>query len=202
MKTKKWIFLLFLFPSFAFAGGCPTDQLGEKLACEWGFAIDIAVLFAYFLATLLTATSLLMLWNRTQNPNMARMSTVILTFISAGFMFSLGNSLELAQSTIFTNKPVGLSEYSSTISGINGSDGKGITALTAGNAKALIGVIMLIGIIYFIRGLYLLSRIGADQNVTQSKVFAHIFGGAACFNILSVSCGFASFFNISALCLT
>lgn len=199
----KLFVAMILFPSVSFAQSCPTNNLGDKLACEWGFAIDIAVYFAYFLALVLLVTSILMFWSRTQNPNSAKLSAVILTFLAAGFMFSLGESIDLAQSTIFTNKPVGLFEYESTLNGIGSSSSTGgITALTASNAKALIGLIMLIGVCYFIKGIFMISKINVDQQVTNSKVAAHIFGGAACFNILNVSCGILSFINMSSLCPT
>lgn len=199
---NKLVAVLLSTPSVAFAASsCPTDNLGEELACNWGVMIDIMILFSYFLSTVLVITALLMWWSRAQNPNGIRISAVVLTFISAGFMVSLGSSLELAQSTIFTNEPVGLFEYSNTIErmGVSGNTG-GITALTASNAKALIGLIMLIGIVYFIKGIYLISKLTVDQQVTKSKVAAHILGGSACFNILNVSCGLLSFINISSIC--
>ncbi|EKP0310303.1 hypothetical protein ACTG16_23870 [Aeromonas sp. 23P] len=200
--VNKVVAAILLSPGAAFAASsCPTDNLGEQLACNWGIAIDIAIYFSYFLSTVLLITSLMMWWSRTQNPNGIRVSAIVLTFISAGFMLSLSSSLELAQSTIFTNEPVGLFEYSRTIEkvGTSGSTG-GITALTASNAKAMIGLIMLIGVVYFIKGIYLISKLTVDQQVTKSKVAAHILGGSACFNILNVSCGLLSFINISSIC--
>lgn len=79
------------------------------------------------------------------------------------------------------------------------------SAFTAESKNLIISFVFLIGVIAFLRGLYLLKDFGQRQgngsSATAMSLF-HIVGGIMCMNILYFSCMFAKVFSIPYICGT
>lgn len=78
-------------------------------------------------------------------------------------------------------------------------------SLTPEAKQVIIGFVFLVGLIAFIRGLYLFKEFGerskSGGSATSMALF-HVFGGIICMNILMFSCIFAKTFNIPHICST
>jgi hypothetical protein len=78
-------------------------------------------------------------------------------------------------------------------------------AFTTESKNLIIGFVFLIGVIAFLRGLYLMKDFGSRQNngssATAMSLF-HVVGGIICMNILYFSCLFAEVFSIPYICGT
>ncbi|MFK4132065.1 DUF6750 family protein [Pseudomonas luteola] len=71
--------------------------------------------------------------------------------------------------------------------------------------KLIIGFVFLIGLIAFVRGIYLFKDMGNRQgngSSTTAMSLFHVGGGVVCMNILYFSCLFAATFNIPHICST
>lgn len=90
-------------------------------------------------------------------------------------------------------------------SGMSGSSGGFLSDFIPPEAMAtLMGFIFLAGLVSFIRGLYLVKDVGKMDNQQSGgfyKALWHMIGGAACMNIVQVSCFISSLLGIGILCI-
>jgi intracellular multiplication protein IcmC len=72
--------------------------------------------------------------------------------------------------------------------------------------QAIIGFMVLVGLISFFRGLYLLKEVGREDQMGGTraglgKALTHIIGGAMAINIVETSCLLGKTIGFSALCI-
>lgn len=75
--------------------------------------------------------------------------------------------------------------------------------LPEGSVKTLMGFVYLVGLISYLRGIYLLKNTGSVDNSQSGgfyKALWHIVGGAATMNILQVGCFLSWLLGISMIC--
>ena len=69
--------------------------------------------------------------------------------------------------------------------------------------EMLIGFVYLVGLLAFLKGIYMLKNAGSTGNHNDgiSKALIHIVGGVVSMNISAFSCIISSIFGVSMLCL-
>jgi hypothetical protein len=71
-------------------------------------------------------------------------------------------------------------------------------------SRTLLGILFIIGLGSFLKGLALLSEVGSPQNNGTSpfkRSMSHIIGGMVCMNITAVSCFIGKMLGIGVMCL-
>lgn len=74
--------------------------------------------------------------------------------------------------------------------------------IPTGTGKAILAFIYVVGLISFVKGIFMLKDTGETQKqLGFSAAMVHIFAGAIAMNISQFSCLVGDFFNTKALCL-
>lgn len=149
-------------------------------------------------------------------PNRYTVKGAALTFFSGVMLFSFDLMMNIVQETIYGNEFNAATEgaylnsttvatvASNSVAGSNGNTIVGSGLMDESGAKIFIGFAMVVGIIYFIKGLYMLHQLGGQAqqgNASISKALTHIFGGALAFNVSETACVIGSTVGFSALCM-
>lgn len=208
-KSLPLIFgFLFMLLSPSVMAACPTTSTADKLVCEWGNVIDIVILACYMIATAFMLSGLFAINKHASMPQQYPASRIATHFIVAGFLMAISVPMDVVQNTLFTSSPLMINEYGSGIDSVgNVSIGsEGVQLVSPNTFKAIIGFVMLIGVIAFIRGIILVKEIGENaalshQGKGAGKAITHIIGGALAWNIVQTTCFIADFINMPAICI-
>jgi hypothetical protein len=76
--------------------------------------------------------------------------------------------------------------------------------IPAHTSRTLLGILYVIGLGAFLKGVFMLKDVGESQSNGASpfsKSLGHMFGGMICMNILKFSCFVGSFIGVSAMCI-
>lgn len=208
-RIKQFLFLALLFlPNLAFAEtSCDTTVTSEKIICEIGTLLPIVESCTYLTGTILAVVGIMLAFENQKDPRKVSVKAIVLTFLSASLLMMMPTILTTAQSTIFSEGNLySISDYNTTLERINESGAQNFSMLTGHNIRVVFAFVKFIGVLVFIKGIYLIyveGRWGKSQSNQgiYIKIMIHILGGAASFNLEDLMCVLGDFINIQSMCL-
>lgn len=123
--------------------------------------------------------------------------------LASSFMYSAFRGTFIGDNWQGDRAGLSLDRHMSGSSGNNMPDNFLTRALTPEARNVIIAFVFLVGLIAFIRGLFLFRDFGERSKSGGSSTamaFFHVIGGIICMNILMFSCIFAKTFNIPHIC--
>lgn len=204
-KSNYFIFaVLMLMPGMALAD---TGFIGTSFGVET--ISKIIVNLGEMLGLGLFVLGLYGFYARGDNPNQYPASYCVTTVLSGAFlvmsstayMWTVNSVSEVNWAT--DNSMLAIGSKLATDAGAIQSSFLG-KYLTETSFSTLMGFIYLIGLVGFIRGLYLFKDSGKLDNAQEggfAKAFWHVAGGAALMNIVQVSCFISWLLGIPMICM-
>ena len=172
-----------------------------ELLVSIGWVLGLALFVAGFVA----------IKKHSEAPNQHSLSTAIM-MIFAGVMLISLDAFYLAVVGTFTPDAAdgardillrnAVTEYASSLNTNALSDLSYAQYLPTDLGPTLIGFVYVVGLLSFIKGIYLLKDVGVhNQQNVGARSATHIIGGVLAMNILDFSCIIGEFVGIQAFCL-
>lgn len=183
--------LMCLIPQSAFAAD--TGTIFVNFAGSIPSIVNFVVKLSYVSGVFLIINSVYRLAQVAKLPEQARnVRSPIITAAVGAFMLVYASSVDV----IGVSMGLGYAK-SNTILAPTGT--KDAASIGKDTISAVMMFVQLLGYIAFLRGLWLLHKAGYDQSVGVAKGLTHIFGGAACINIVPFTAILAKTFGFSSM---
>lgn len=169
--------LLCLIPQSAFAAD--TGTIFVNFAGSIPSIINFVIKLSYISGIFLMISAVYKLAQVAKLPEQARnVKAPIITAAIGAFMLVYASSVDV----IGLSMGLGYAKTNAILAPTGG--GTDASSIGKSTISAVMMFVQLLGYIAFLRGLWLLNKCGYDQSVGVSKGLTHIFGGAACINIV------------------
>ena len=165
---------------------------------------------AFLMGIVLFSSSLLRIKKNAENPNNYSIANAIWMLIAGTLLISLGTFYSVISETLNPSFQGVSTSILSVNEHIKGFEAKkvGIGGFSAfvptETGQTILAFVYLVGMISFVRGIYLLKEMGTPKGDQQGigQAVTHIIGGALAMNILQFSCILGSFLGTDMICLT
>ena len=182
---------------------------GNLFSAEFAPVVELVVGIGYLMDILLVISGLLYFKKNSENPQQFTIQTATWTLVSGVLLLSSAWVYSTLQQTVIPTS--GQWSTDSSVLAIDrqladevGNVGNSYLGnmLPESTAMLLLGFVYIVGLIAFIRGIYLLKNVGSmDQNSGgTAKALTHMVGGFVTMNILEFSCLVGNTLGISMLC--
>lgn len=182
---------------------------GNLFATQFAPLVDLVIGIGYVMGILLVISGLLYFKKNSENPQQFTIQTATWTLLSGVLLLSSAWVYSMLQQTIIPSS--GDWGTDSSVLAIDrqladevGEVGQSYlgTMMPESTAVLLLGFVYVVGLIAFVRGIYLLKNVGSmDQNSGgTAKALTHMLGGFVTMNIMDFSCLVGNTLGISMLC--
>lgn len=185
-----------------------ADSVIANLLAQYPSVNTMLISLAYVIGTVLVVTGVFLLKKNALDSERYPLGRSIMTLVVGSCLLSLPLVSEVIQRSIFGGGALTTLAIDENMErmGNNGVFDIFNDLISANMGKALVGFIMLVGLISLIKGLIMLRDIGRSLHEGQQgsgigKAFTHIIGGSVCLNLIQTSCVIADTLGFQAICL-
>ena len=201
------IFLLILSPS-SFAQGDHGRSAGEFLS-DFNTIGNAILSFGMLLGIIFVIIALFKFKKHGENPVQNPLMSALMTFVAGLLLISIRFLLGAFSETLFnTNLVEGGEGYYLSVGysaeSVVTNSGNTTTPLNSATGAVFIGFAMVVGLFYFVKGIFLLHEMGssgASNTQTRNKAIWHIIGGAIAFNVSEFACILSNTLGFQGMCL-
>lgn len=171
---------------------------------------NAVISFAMLIGLALVIFALLKFKKHSENPVQNTISSALLTFVSGLLLVSTRFLLDAFSNQLFGSSVIengaGQGNYLSVGYTAESVYANSTTGSPINNATTIVfvGFAMLVGLFYFVKGIFLLHEMGgsgANSVQTRNKAIWHIVGGALAFNVTQFTCALSNTLGFSGFCL-
>lgn len=211
IKVSLASFVLFSSaPALAQAGFGGGDTGGIDYSTIFGPISELVISIAYLIGFILIFAGIHGVKKHGQNPQHYTANYCIANFLtgsallSIGFIYGVVKVSTIDPSWTETANPLALSSHTAIAIGSVSQSflGEYLPEKTIG---MIVGFIYLVGLVSFIKGVFLLKNVGSVNNGQEGgigKALTHMFGGVISMNIVDFGCIIGDTIGLPMMCLS
>lgn len=202
------VFPILFIPDVAFASSGMAGQSTGAVATSLAPIASLVISISYMLGLILVILGIMGFKKHTQNPQQYTIASSFMSIVSGtlllipGLLYGVLKNTTISSGWSTDRSALSMASHTSATMG-DVSKSFFANYIPPQTIALLVGFIYLIGLISFIRGIYLLKNIGSNGHGKEggvAKALTHMLGGVASMNIVDLACIFGKTFGIPLMC--